>query len=228
MNAGTATRVHRLLLVVLFMLTACTTVPAPFGETPPQASQKQVRRLLRVSERLLPLFPESLCEYFALKPSWKPNATMRRSGTIEITTALMELCQSDDQLAFVMAHELAHESARHARRQLRCLWLQVIAATAAAAVVEKSGSSGTDAALAAGGIFLTSTMLGTLPAMRRMEHEADLAALEAIRRAGYDPVAATAFWKRYASARPARETPEWRSNHPADATRIRVLEAASD
>ena len=218
---------YGLLLVLLLMITACHTVPAPVRESPPPPSPPLIDRLLRVSRRVLPQFPESRCEYCAIKPSWTPNAAMHRNGVMEITTGLMELCRDDAQLAFVMAHELAHESARHARRRTRNLWLQAIAAGAAAWAVEKSAGSGTGAALAGGGILLSSTLLGTLPAMRRMEHEADLTAREAIMRAGYDPAAATAFWKRYARARPDRETPAWRSDHPADAARLRVLEAAS-
>lgn len=59
--------------------------------------------------------------------------------------------------------------------------------------------------------------------MRRMETEADLAAREAIGRAGYRVEAAVEFWQRYARARPGKD-PEWLSDHPRDASRLRALE----
>lgn len=207
------------------LLGACSTAPAPQGKAAPAASPAKVERLLKVSARVLPQFPHSRCEYCALHADWTPNASMNRRGYMEITTGLMELCATDDQLAFVLAHELSHEALHHARRRLRNAWLQALAAGVAAWAVHEAADSKTDAALAGGGVFLSTALLATLPAMRRMETEADLAAREAIGRAGYRVEAAVEFWQRYTRARPGRETPEWLSDHPRDASRLRALGA---
>jgi Zn-dependent protease with chaperone function len=203
---------------------ACQTPPSAVEPAPP-ANEARVRRLLRVSGRVREQFPASRCTT-CLTPSWTPNASITPGGQMMLTTGLMELCASDDQLAFVIAHELSHESLEHARRRMRLAWLYTLAAGAVVWAVQENGGSRAEGAAAGGGLLLSSALLHTLPALRSMEYEADLSARGALRRAGYRPEAAEEFWRRFARARPAKEWPLWLNDHPPDAARAARLEAA--
>jgi predicted Zn-dependent protease len=144
---------------------------------------------------------------------------MDRHGKLSITTGLLQFAGTDDELAFVLAHEMAHAVLKHPRR-LR--WYGLLQLLATAAVMAAAGEAG-DAALAGAGVFFGTAIAGTLPAMRRMEAEADALALDIMRRAGFDTAAAAGFWRRYARVRPHRPLPRWLSAHPSDAQRIRML-----
>ncbi len=144
-------------------------------------------------------------------------------GTLTVSTGLLNFTETDDLLAFALAHELAHAMLRHPAKLRRAAWLQVIGAAAVAWAAHKASDSKGDAALAGGGLFIFAALPGTLPLRRRMEKEADLMARELLRHAGYDPHAAARFWERYAAARPHRPRPRWLSAHPPDADRVRYL-----
>jgi len=153
---------------------------------------------------------------------------MDAHGNLTLSTGLLQLARTDDLLAFAIAHEFSHAVLRHPARLRRAGWLQLIASAAVAWAAHEASGSRSDAALAGGGFFLSSALLGTLPLMRRMESEADQMARDILRRAGFDTGAGAEFWKVYASARPHRPRPRWLSAHPSDAARIRSLTPASE
>ena len=188
----------------------------------PMAAVPGNPRVPHVLNRLRPFAPAGSFTGSMIVPSAVPNASINSRGTLTLTTGLLEFAETDDLLAFAIAHELAHAELGHPRRQLRNGWLQLLAT---GAVVWAAREAGGDAALRGAGFFLTSSLLGTLPAMRRMEKEADLRARDIMRRAGFDPAAAAGFWERYASARPQSPRPRWLSEHPPDAERVRYLTA---
>ena len=144
---------------------------------------------------------------------------MDHKGVIRLTTGLLELANTDDLLAFTLAHELAHAALGHPRISTRQAWLQALATGIAAWAAYEASDSKADAAWTGGGVFLTTSLFATLPAMRRRETEADLYARELLRRTGYRPQAAAEFWQLYASTRPGREMPEFLCAHPPDAAR---------
>lgn len=148
---------------------------------------------------------------------------MNTRGTLTVSTGLLRFAETDDLLAFAVAHELAHAVLKHPARLRRAGWLRVIATAAVAWAAQEATHSKGEAALAGGGFFLSSSLLGNLPMMRRMEKEADLMARDLLLRAGYAPLAAARFWECYATARPRRPRPPWLSAHPSDADRVRYL-----
>jgi|GEM_PF-4901062 len=212
------------LLLALFTvsLTNCRT-PAPSVSHAP--ATVHAPRVDRVLTRLLPCFPKDICRQYGIIPSAVPNASINPRGTLKLTTGLLEFAESDDLLAFALAHELSHAALRHPQRQRRNGWLQILVTGAAMWAAHEATDSDSGASLTGAGVFISTALLGTLPAMRRMEVEADHLAKDVLRRAGYRTDAAADFWRRYARARPDRPRPLWISGHPADEQRVRLLMA---
>lgn len=204
-------------------LPSCSTPAAapPAGARKVAASDPE--RIQRILQRLLPFAPGVSCPGFVIIPSSVPNASINPRGVIHLTTGLLELAGSDDLLAFALAHELAHAALGHPGKILRLSWLQAAASGAVLWAAREAAGDHQEAAWAGAGFFLTTSLLGTLPALRRLETESDLAARAMITRAGYRPEAAAAFWERYGRARPERALPAWLTRHPSDASRARRL-----
>ncbi len=189
-------------------------------------SVERVDKVDRVLAKLRPTVPPDTCRDYRVISSAVPNASMDTHGLLTVSTGLLHFAKTDDLLAFAITHELSHAVLRHPQRLRRAGWLQLLATAAIAWAAHEASDSKTDAALAGGGFFLSTALLGTLPLTRRMEKEADLMARDILSRAGYDPRAAADFWQRYAAARPHPPRPLWLSAHPSDATRIRYLHSA--
>lgn len=154
---------------------------------------------------------------YAVFVSERPNAFVLPSGKIGVTTGLLALVRTDDQLAAVLGHEVGHVVARHAAERY--------SSTAATGLV-LSGvrSAAGDYAQAAGAIGGLGAQLGVLlPFSRRHELEADRLGVDYMQRAGFRPSEAIALWRLMAGQRQG-STPEFASTHPSDASRIAALE----
>lgn len=209
-----------LLLVLSGFLTGCrTSIPEKSGAAPPAS----VRRVDRVINRLLRCVPQGTCRRWAFVGSAVPNASVDATGTLRLTTGLLEFANTDDLLAFALAHEFGHVTLRHPQRHRRYGWLRLVLTGAAVWAAHEWTDSKGDAALAGAGVFFSTGLLGTLPALRRMEVDADALAKHILKSAGYRPEAGAEFWRRYARARPRQPLPVWISAHPGDEARARRL-----
>ncbi len=222
----------RLLALVFLVLVPCschTAYPEKRGvipalTTPEEApTPREAVRVRRVLARLLPQVPPDTCRSFGLIPSAVPNASVDGKGILRLTTGLLDFANTDDLLAFALAHELAHAVRHHPRRNARNNWIQAILTGAVIWAAHEWGGSKSGSAFAGAGFFVTTSVFARLPAMRRMETEADLQGKEILIRAGYRPEAGSEFWRRYARARPDRTLPPWLSPHPTDEARARIL-----
>ena len=211
----------RLLHVLLILLSGCRT-PVPVERLP----RDQAARLTRVTarlERIIPC-PRGVARWeFRVVRAWTPNAHATPSGTVTLTTGLLHFAQTDELLAFALAHEMAHVAADHAGAQRVEDFMRLLGGAAAAwAVHQASGDPGM--ALASGGLWLVSTdLLFSRPQLRRREHAADAQAVAWCRAAGYPADCGQRFWEAYAAARPAPERPQWLARHPSDAERAAAL-----
>jgi predicted Zn-dependent protease len=147
------------------------------------------------------------------------NAFCMPGGKIMFYSGLIQnLKLSDDEIAVVMGHEIAHALREHSREQVS----QAMAAQA---------TIGIGAALLGLGDLpanLASTAYEVLIATRFSrsdESEADRIGLELSARAGYDPRAGITLWKKMLSGNQGGSPPEFLSTHPAETRRIQQIES---
>ncbi len=192
-----------------------------------QASQKNAlvgqddpshQRLERIAQALKPFAvawnPEAArwrWEVIVLR-SDQVNAFCMPGGKIAFYTGILEkLKLTDDEVAVVMGHEMAHALREHARDRLAKNQLTDLGATILSNVLG-FGEAGRQA-LGYG------TQLLTLKFSRDDETEADLVGMDIAARAGYDPRSGISLWRKMQAAN-QKAPPEWFSTHPAGATRI--------
>ena len=150
------------------------------------------------------------------------NAFALPGGKVGVYTGLMELTETDAELATVIGHEIAHVTARHGSERMSQNILVTAGAIGVGVATKDQSSSDRNLAMAAYGIGTTVGVL--LPYSRKHESEADIIGLHYAARAGYDPRAAIDFWERMARASEGKtKPPEFLSTHPADETRIQNL-----
>ena len=181
-----------------------------------------LERVRRVSKRLIP----QTGVFRADAPGWdwevnlisskELNAWVMPGGKIAFYTGLIErLKLTDDEIAAIMGHEIAHALREHGRERASQAMAQGIALSIIGAVAGVSRS----------GMDLTQLVLNVtlnLPNSREHETEADRIGVELAARAGYDPRAAVNVWEKMAKAADG-QPPEILSTHPAPATRIADL-----
>ncbi|MDO5626458.1 MAG: M48 family metallopeptidase [Pseudomonadota bacterium] len=147
------------------------------------------------------------------------NAHVMAGGKITFYTGIIRQLQlTDDEIAAIMGHEMAHALREHTREKM--------SQSAAGGLAIAVGG----ALLGAGQGTMQMASMGKqlaldLPFSRHMESEADLYGLELAARAGYDPRAAVSLWQKMAKAG-GGSGPSFLSTHPAPADRMTALQAA--
>ncbi len=189
----------------------------------------QLKRLREIAQKIIPFANE----WNPRVSQWKwevnligsnqINAYCMPGGKIVFYTGIIKtLNLSDDEIAVVMGHEMAHALREHAR--------------------ERMGKSTATQGLARLGGLLASSWLGidpnladavaqgganllTLKFGREDESEADLVGMELAARAGFDPRAGVTLWQKMAAANKGAP-PQWLSTHPSSSSRISDMEAS--
>jgi predicted Zn-dependent protease len=148
------------------------------------------------------------------------NAWCMPGGKIVVYTGILPVTETEEGLAVVLGHEIAHALLNHGQQRMSAGILQQLGAVGVAVLA--SGSSETTQALLMTAYGAGSTLLGTLPFSRENESEADHYGLILMAIAGYNPEESVPFWQRMASM--GGGTLEFLSTHPSGATRIRQLQ----
>ncbi|MDH1702021.1 M48 family metallopeptidase [Comamonas terrigena] len=186
------------------------------------SSHPQLQRLRGIAQRLIPY----ASQWNARASQWRwevnligskeINAFCMPGGKIAFYTGILEKLQlSDDEVAMVMGHEMAHALREHSREQM-------------------AKNSATSIGLSLGAQLLGLGDLGDLAARmgtqllslrfsRSDESEADLVGLEMAARAGYSPQAAVSLWRKMGEATGDGGI-GFLSTHPTGPDRIRELE----
>lgn len=144
------------------------------------------------------------------------NAFAMAGGKMAIYTGIIDQLElSDDELAQIIGHEIAHALSAHTAEKMSIALASNLALATYAATGDRSGAALTGASLAA-------VIAVQLPNSRQMEAEADRIGIELAARAGYRPQAAATLWGKMAAQNSARH-PVFLSTHPAPASRQRDL-----
>ncbi len=182
----------------------------------------QVVRLRYIAQRLIPATEG----WNARAKEWKwevnllgskeLNAFCMPGGKIAFFFGILQQLQlSDDEVATIMGHEMAHALREHARERMGKTAATRLGAGALSALLGL-GNVG-DAALNMGAQLLT------LRFSREDESEADIVGMDIAARGGYDPAAGVTLWQKMMAAAKGAP-PQFMSTHPAGATRIKDIE----
>ena len=181
----------------------------------------QLQRLRAIAERIVPLSvpwnPRAKQWRWEVNLVYSPqlNAFCMPGGKIAFFYGILEkLKLTDDEVAIIMGHEIAHALREHARERMGKNAGTSLLVSGISALFGL-GNMG-DTLLRMGGQLLTMTF------GREDESEADLVGMELAARAGYDPAAGITLWQKMAAASKGAP-PQWLSTHPAGATRIEDL-----
>jgi predicted Zn-dependent protease len=147
------------------------------------------------------------------------NAWAMAGGKMALYSGLVsQLNPTDDELAQVLGHEIAHALAKHSAEKMSVAMASSIGvATVGIAAGDKKGLALTGAALAA-------ALAVQMPNSRSAESEADRIGIELAAKAGYDPHAAITLWQKMAKVG-GKGPPEFLSTHPSPANREKKLAA---
>lgn len=150
------------------------------------------------------------------------NAYCMPGGKIMVYTGLIDKVKTtDDELAAVIGHEIAHALREHGRERMSLAYAQQGGLALLAAVLGSKKNTATGLAL--GGATLGSRLFFSLPNSRTQETEADRMGLELSARAGFNPSAAVSLWKKMGQVG-GQKPAEFLSTHPSDKTRIANIE----
>ena len=149
------------------------------------------------------------------------NAWCMPHGKMAVYTGLIEkLKPTDDELAAVMGHEIAHALREHSREQIS----QQMGTQAVVGIAGALFGLG-DAAQNLGNMVADVTL--NLPKSRTAETEADRMGVELAARAGYNPHAAISLWEKMEKL-PGGAPPQFLSTHPSTENRIADLKQYSE
>lgn len=143
------------------------------------------------------------------------NAWCMPGGKVCVYTAILDLCKTDDELAVVMGHEIAHAIARHGNERMSNQML----VGGVGKVLSPQDPSQVSIYQQ---VFMGTAKLGMLKYGRNHESEADKLGLVFMKIAGYDPSAGITFWGKMASSG-GQKPPEIFSTHPSDERRIKDI-----
>lgn len=182
----------------------------------------QVERVRSIVNRIIP--QTAAFRPDAVKWNWEANvitspevnAWAMPGGKIAVYTGLIEKLQvTDDELAAVIGHEIAHALREHSRERASEQMVAggLISVGSALFGLGDIGQKGAE--------FAYMGLLG-LPNSRRHETEADRVGVELAARAGYDPRAAVTLWQKMGQVG-GGEPLKFLSTHPSREDRLSDL-----
>ncbi|WP_148713811.1 M48 family metallopeptidase [Chitinolyticbacter meiyuanensis] len=190
---------------------------------------KMVGRVRAIADRVVP--QTAVYRPDALQWKWEVNveqsdqlnAYCMAGGKIMFYSGIItKLKLTDDEIAQIMGHEIAHALREHARERMSSEYNKQLAFTGLSLGISiLTGKNYDDYLKLANQV---TDVAYSLPNSREHESEADTIGLELAARAGYNPQASVTLWQKMAAAG-GGAPPEFLSTHPSSQTRIRDLQA---
>ena len=143
-------------------------------------------------------------------------------GKIVVYEGLLPLMSSEDELAVVIGHEVAHAVAKHSNERMS---QELLAQYGTSILSSAAGTKSAALQTIAGPVLGLGTQLVImLPYSRKHEYEADYMGLVFMTMAGYNPNSAVAFWQKMSSASGGGNSSDFMSTHPSDSKRIAEIQ----
>lgn len=202
------------------------------GEYNLSSNAEQIETLNNVGKRLAEAaeeymrthgFASEISNYsweFNLIESKEVNAWAMPGGKIAFYTGILDIMDSEDEIAVVMSHEIAHVIARHGAERLTQSLMLSFGLMGLDKLLEEKPEETRNVFLAAVGVGSHIGVL--LPFSRKHEYEADEIGLELMSIAGYELDAAVTFWQKMMDLSDS-SFPEFLSTHPASRNRVRNM-----
>lgn len=159
------------------------------------------------------LTPATVCNYPTFLRNDDSVNAFADGSRIIVTSGLMRFAEEDDELAFVIGHELAHNTMGHIESKTGNM---ILGGIIGAILTGLSGVNVMDPMM----------QVGMLAFSQEFEAEADYVGVYYAANAGYDTRKAAYFWRRMAAAHP-RAIGLQGTTHPSSAKRFLAVEAAT-
>jgi len=151
------------------------------------------------------------------------NAWCMAGGRMAIYSGIItQLSLSDDEIAQVMGHEIAHALAKHTAERMSTAMASEAALQVGAMLL---GSDSVTSQMTLKAAAAATTVGVQLPNSRQQESEADRIGIELAAKAGYDPHAAPKLWEKMLQATGAKGQSDFLSTHPQSEKREAALAA---
>ena len=192
-------------------------------------SKKQKAQLDRVAKRVTAASEDFVRAHgLNMKFKWEVNlieddqvnAWAMPGGKIAFYTGILKYAQTDDEVAVIMGHEVAHVLAEHGRERMSHEMLKVGLQIGADFAYFQNNPKYRSAFHVA--FPIVTTVVFSLPYSRSHELEADEIGLFLMAKAGYDPTASVRFWQKMPGGS-GEGLMKYLSTHPNHLTRIREL-----
>lgn len=150
------------------------------------------------------------------------NAFALPGGFVGVNTGLIQLAQTESELASVLSHEISHVTQHHYARLVAGQRYDSLASLATLAVAILAARNSPDAAMAGVIGSQAGAIQHQLNFTRQHEQEADRIGLGILEKSGFDTRAMPAFFERMQKATQLVEgnTPSYLRTHPVTAERI--------
>lgn len=177
----------------------------------------EVDRVKRIGRRIAAVTGAENFEWeFNVIQSDQANAFCLPGGKVAVYTGILPIAGSDDGLATVISHEIAHAVARHGAERMAHARLSQLGTLAVGMSVSDMDPGVQRTVLA---MFGLGSQFGIqLPFSRSHESEADYIGLTYLAKACFNPAEAPDLWRRMGAQ--GTQQPELLSTHPASATRV--------
>lgn len=189
--------------------------------------QLQVERVKRVGSRIAAAAskPDYKWEFHVIEKD-TVNAFCLPGGKVFVYTGILELTTSNDELAAVMGHEIAHALLRHGGERVSMALMTQMGGQAASIAL------GSTVSPAASQIFDQAYGVGAqvgvmLPHSRSQESEADEVGMILAAKSGYEPSGALSLWRKmdaYAKSK-GQNVPGFLSTHPTTKDRMAAIQS---
>lgn len=194
----------------------------------PESQNPKIREMVaRVGNRIAQVAGRDDFQWeFKAIASPTQNAFCLPGGKVAVYEGIIPVCESENGLAVVMSHEVAHALARHGGERMSHSAVSQNLKNITSTFTKEKVPEKHELLMQAYG--LGSEYLVLLPYNRKQESEADHIGLMLMAKAGYDPREAPKFWNRFSQTKGDAQTSEFFSTHPSDARRATDLMALMD